>query len=354
MFESQEKVSVIMPVYNTQEYYMRAAVSSVLEQTHKNIELIIVDDGSKKNCGDFCDALASEDKRIKVIHQANAGVSSARNNGTDAATGDYVVYVDSDDILRRTALQEGLQCIIETGASLVFAAIEHISNYDEFSNGNNIENAISYKLYKGEGIDKVKSAFLALKDKDFRNINGKGFVNRGPYARLIRKEIATRVKFNEKLKIGEDVEWNMRLLNESDSVCFVKNVWYGYLIYQTSSLRKYYGNRARILEEYHRTLYDSNKDYCNSHMNEFVYNVVTSFYSLVLYEYLPAQNPKSEKEKIKEIKQLFQVFPWNLMLGRKTIKSIPIQFVLFLVSCKSGCCLPMLRLWKKIKGRSIT
>ena len=353
MNSTDEKVSVVMPVYNTPEENLSVSVDSVLKQTHSNIELIIIDDGSERNCAEYCDGLKSKDKRINVILQNNSGVSNARNRGTEIATGNYVMYVDSDDIIGKTVIQEGLHCLTETGASFAFAAIQHISSYNQFSDELS-EEASAYFVYAKDEIDKIRSVFLALRNKEFSNIKNKGFVNRGPYARLIRKEIATRVKFNEKLKIGEDVEWNMRLLNESDSVCFVKNVWYGYLIYQTSSLRKYYGNRARILEEYHRTLYDSNKDYCNSHMNEYVYNVVTSFYSLVLYEYLPAQNPKSEKERIKEIKQLFQVFPWNLMLGRKTIKSIPIQFVLFLVSCKSGCCLPMLRLWKKIKGRSIT
>lgn len=353
MNSTDEKVSVIMPVYNTPEENLSVSVDSVLKQTHSNIELIIIDDGSEKSCAEYCDGLKSKDKRINVIHQNNSGVSNARNKGTEIATGNYIMYVDSDDIIGRAVIQEGLHCLSETGASFAFSAIQHISSYDQFSDETSKE-APTYFVYAKDEIDKIRSAFLALRNKEFSNIKNKGFVNRGPCARLIRKEIATRVKFNEKLKIGEDVEWNMRLLNESDLVCFVKNVWYGYLVYQTSSLRKYYGNRARILEEYHRTLYDSNKNFCDSHMNEYIYNVVTSFYSLVLYEYLTAQNPKSEKEKTKEIKQLFQVFPWNLMLGRKTIKSIPIQFVLFLLSCKSGCCLPMLSLWKRIKERSKT
>lgn len=352
MKKSTDKVSIIMPVYNTPEDYMQVSVNSILEQTYDNIELIIVDDGSEKSCADYCDSLALKDDRIKIIHKCNSGVSSARNTGTESATGSYVMYVDSDDILDSRTIQKGMKAVCETGAPFVFAGIQHISDYSCFSNDKDENKAEpDYTVYHGKEIDKLRSAFLALRDRDFLNIEEKGFVNRGPYARLIRKDIAVKVKFNERLRIGEDVEWNMRLLNESDSVCFVKSIWYGYLIHQTSSLRKYYGNRASLLEDYHRTLYESNKDFCDSHMNDYVYNVVISFYTMVLYEYLSEQNPKSEREKTKEIKQLLKKSPWNLMLNKKTINSIPIQFILFLVSCKSGCCLPMLRFWKKIKKK---
>ncbi len=349
MVELKEKVSVIMPVYNTIEAYLSVSVNCILNQTHDNIELIIIDDGSEEACATFCDDLASKDARIKVIHQNNSGVSNARNKGTEIAVGNYVMYVDSDDILERSAIQEGLYCLSKTGASFAFAAIQHIFDYKQFDIDSQKEITPEYFLYQGIDMDKLRSSFLALRDKDFLNIDGRGFVNRGPCARLIRKDIATKVKFNEKLKIGEDVEWNMRLLSESVSVCFVKSVWYGYLIYQTSSLRKYYGNRAQLLEDYHRTLYESNKEFCDSHQTEYVHNVVVSFYSMVRYEYLSKQNPQSEREKKIEIKQLLKKFPWNLMLDKCVSKDIPVQYRAFLYFCRVGCGLSLLRFWEIIK-----
>ena len=351
MYVSPEKVSVIMPVYNTQKDYLRVAVSSVLEQTHNNMELIMIDDGSGQICADYCDALALEDERIRVIHQINAGVSVARNNGTDAASGSYIMYVDSDDILGKTAIQEGLQCLNETGASFVFAAIQHISSYSEFNNEDDKGNGIDYYLYQAKDIDKVRSAFLSLKDKDFLNINKNGFVNRGPYARLIRKDIAAKVRFNERLKIGEDVEWNMRLLNESDSVAFVKKIWYGYLISPGASLRKYYGNRAQLLEDYHTALYESNKDFCDSHLSDYVRNVAVSFYTMLKTEYLSEQNPLTERQKAREIKQLLKKKPWLLMFNKQANDSIPLQFKIIIYASKAGCSLKMLRLWDSIKRK---
>lgn len=90
------EISVIIPVYQTEPYLARC-IESVLQQTFRNFELILVDDGSPDKCGEICDQYARSDDRIKVIHQVNTGVSAARNHGLDAATGSFVVFIDSDD-----------------------------------------------------------------------------------------------------------------------------------------------------------------------------------------------------------------------------------------------------------------
>ena len=352
MSVSTEKISVIMPVYNTPEKYIQVSVDSVLKQTYRNIELIIVDDGSERACAEYCDTLAQKDIRIKVIHKNNSGVSSARNIGTESATGSYVMYMDSDDILKNTAIQQGVRVIAKTEADFVFAGLQHISDYNSFlSRQDNNREVLEFTLYQEEEIDKIRRAFLALRDKDFLNIRGKGFVNRGPYARLIKKDIATKVKFNERLKIGEDVEWNMRLLNECSIVCFIKSIWYGYLIYQNSSLRKYYGNRSKLLEEYHRTLYKQNRAFCNKHLDDYTYNVVVSYYMMVKYEYLSEQNLSTEGEKNKEIQCLLKKFPWNLMLDKHLLKNFPLRYKAFVFFCRIGFALPLLRFLKRLKGQ---
>ena len=89
-------ISVIIPVYNAAKYLPRC-VKSVQAQTHKNLEIILVDDGSKDNSPQLCDAFAAQDPRVKVFHKPNGGVSSARNVGLDNARGEYIGFVDADD-----------------------------------------------------------------------------------------------------------------------------------------------------------------------------------------------------------------------------------------------------------------
>lgn len=89
-------ISIIVPIYNVEEY-IHKCVDSILAQTHKNLEIILVDDGSPDNCPAICDEYAQQDSRIRVIHKPNGGLSDARNAGLDVAQGDYIGFVDSDD-----------------------------------------------------------------------------------------------------------------------------------------------------------------------------------------------------------------------------------------------------------------
>lgn len=97
-------VSVIVPIYNNEKYLPRC-IESIIRQAYSDIEIILVDDGSTDSSGTICDKYAAKDERISVIHTSNCGVSSARNKGLDAACGEYVYFVDSDDIISRNAIE---------------------------------------------------------------------------------------------------------------------------------------------------------------------------------------------------------------------------------------------------------
>ena len=100
MFVDMEniKVSVILPVYQV-EKYLGICIESVINQTYQNLEILLIDDGSTDKSGKICDEYAARDGRIRVIHKENEGVSTARNVGIKQATGDYICFADSDDIL---------------------------------------------------------------------------------------------------------------------------------------------------------------------------------------------------------------------------------------------------------------
>jgi len=110
-------VSIIVPVYNVEEY-LGTCVESIVNQTYKNIEIILVDDGSNDSCPQKCDAWAEKDNRIQVIHKENAGVGEARNTGLDIAQGAYVTFADSDDYLSLDAIEIMLRQIEQDQAAI--------------------------------------------------------------------------------------------------------------------------------------------------------------------------------------------------------------------------------------------
>ena len=100
----KQVVSVVVPVYHAQKY-LNECVDSLLRQTYKNIEIILVDDGGNDNCPKMCDDWARKDTRIKVIHKENGGLSSARNTGLDIAEGEYISFIDSDDYVAENFIE---------------------------------------------------------------------------------------------------------------------------------------------------------------------------------------------------------------------------------------------------------
>lgn len=116
-----EKISVIIPVYKV-EKFLPDCVDSVLSQTYTNLEVILVDDGSPDRCGAICDEYAEKDSRVKVIHKENGGQGSARNRGLDAATGDYIAFVDSDDWIDPDMYEVLLKLLLEHDADIAEAS----------------------------------------------------------------------------------------------------------------------------------------------------------------------------------------------------------------------------------------
>lgn len=112
------KISIIIPVYNTEKYISRC-VNSVIAQTFRDIEIILIDDGSIDNSGRICDEFAVRDARVHVIHQQNAGVSAARNAGIDAATGEWIGFVDSDDWIDANTYEVAYKVACEQNADMV-------------------------------------------------------------------------------------------------------------------------------------------------------------------------------------------------------------------------------------------
>lgn len=123
-------ISIVVPIYNVKKY-MDNCIISIMKQTYRDFELILVDDGSNDGSSLICDSYAKKDKRIKVIHKDNGGLSDARNVGTAIANGKYITYVDSDDYINPIYLEALLQGIVETGADFSITGIKKVYSQNE-------------------------------------------------------------------------------------------------------------------------------------------------------------------------------------------------------------------------------
>lgn len=208
------KVSVIIPVYKV-EPYLRQCVDSVLNQTYRDIEVILVDDGSPDNCPRICDEYAARDSRVIVIHKDNGGLSDARNAGVSHASGDYGIFIDSDDYW------DNSDCL----AHLVSRVNE--SKCD----------VLSFSYYKLEEASGQITRMLQLEADMPANISGKAeqldyLTGRSLYIasacnKLVRLSLLRELPF-EKGRVSEDVEWCARLMSAARSFDFACDLVYCY------------------------------------------------------------------------------------------------------------------------------
>ena len=205
----QPKVSVIIPVYNV-EKYLDECVSSVLSQTYSNLEVILVDDGSPDSCPLKCDQYKEQDDRVRVIHKQNGGLSSARNAGLDIATGDYVLFVDSDDYIIENTIKNLLDLISSNNASIACFTFERF-----------IGTPKKNQPKEGEVTTLSSSELL-------RGVLSQKY-NCSSCTKFYRRDIIGDLRFLEG-RNNEDVLFLFYLLNKPFKVVYSDNVFYYYRI----------------------------------------------------------------------------------------------------------------------------
>lgn len=214
----KKKISVIIPVYNVMEYLERC-VSSVLRQTYRNLEVILIDDGSPDDSGVLCDRIAQSDTRVSVINTENRGTACARNSGLDAACGDYISFIDSDDIIEADML------------SLLAALIEN--NHSEMSvcsfmpnkNGVNMPPRVYSEKTR---VLSVEEALRSLFEPD-----GIGF---SACNKLFSAKLFGNLRFREGI-LMEDKDITYRIISQCTSVAYCDAPKYIYFMSENSVMR---------------------------------------------------------------------------------------------------------------------
>lgn len=202
------KISIIVPVYKV-EAYIHKCVDSILNQTFKDFEIILINDGSPDNCGHICDEYAKKDDRVKVIHKENGGLSDARNAGLNIARGDYVGFVDSDDWIEPDMYEllynmcEENQCDIANCTSTIHFKHKVVKNGTHSLEIHNRKQAMEFML-KGELYDEVV------------------------WTKLFKRSLLEDIRFSVGI-IYEDTAFTYKVIHKSERVCCIGAPKYHYI-----------------------------------------------------------------------------------------------------------------------------
>lgn len=216
-------VSIIVPVYRVPEQYLRKCIESTTGQTMKEIEILLVDDGSPDQCGKICDVYAKQDSRIKVLHKKNGGLSSARNYGCRAAVGEWIMFVDGDDWIEPDMCKTMYKVGKEKQVQLVMCGI--MKDYGK--------SAAEYKFYLEDG--------KVYQGQDCKWLQQQLLVYNGniavAYSKLIQRNllIDNNIFHDEALRQGaEGLEFNLRLFEKLKSAVFINKPFYHYIYNENS------------------------------------------------------------------------------------------------------------------------
>lgn len=202
------KLSVIVPVYNAERYLSRC-IDSILMQTYKDFELILVNDGSKDGSGAMCDSIATKDSRVQVIHQENAGAGAARNTGLAKAQGEYIVFVDSDDMIREGYFKD----LAKHNEDVVFI------NVDNLNEDGKLVNREYMSDFKNLSIDEILRS----------QMTGKlpwGGVRKCVKNNLIKKH---NIGYSHH-RVGEEAIYSYQVLRYANTVGFIDQACYCYML----------------------------------------------------------------------------------------------------------------------------
>ncbi|WP_147534134.1 glycosyltransferase family 2 protein [Bacillus marasmi] len=290
---SSPSISIIVPVYKA-ESFLHQCIQSILNQTFKDFELILVNDGSPDNSGKVCDDFALKDERIKVIHKNNEGVSKARNTGIDASIGKYLMFCDADDFVEPTWCEEMINKVKDH--SVVICG--HYLNNQKAN-----QNTISPVLLGNDG------DYFSFKKKDIFPYYQKHFIN-SPWNKIFNAKMIkqNQIRFNESLSIGEDLLFNLDYLKLVDEdIIVVNKPLYHYVLRDTDSLTiKYHANQFDIYKQLFTEVYNCFKLF-GVNLNE----IKPVYFNL----YLHALNHVFEHKFFKESKlSFFKKWKYNSMV----------------------------------------
>ena len=261
-------ISVIIPVYNASNY-LDKCIMSVLNQTYENLEVLLINDGSKDSSLDICYSYEKKDSRVKVITKENEGVSKTRNVGIDNSMGKYLMFVDSDDYLHEKYIEKMYNYLIEKNLSVVTSSMTFVDeNY-------NLLSVYSYK--NANDILNFKNISIDLVNTSYFNSVCKMIIN----SKIIKEN---KVYFNEKIKFGEDLLFSFNVIQLANNIGYLNFPGYYYLQNNSSMTHK---NSMEIINKYvedNKYVYDEIGKYINDDI--LINNKLFTKYNFALLKFI--------------------------------------------------------------------
>ncbi|MBO5142222.1 MAG: glycosyltransferase family 2 protein [Clostridia bacterium] len=327
-----DKVSVIVPIYNTRIDYLKECLESLQSQSYPNIEILLVDDGSDKENHELYEKLVDKYKIAQLFYQNNLGVSAARNFGIEKATGKWVIFVDSDDWIEENMINT--LCKNAKGVEVV------ISKFfvDNIPNEAGCKNEVILEENKQELINSLfgdRISQYAYTESACAKLYLKSF---------LEKE---EIRFETEIPIGEDLLFNFDVYNKADKIKYIPIHTYHYRTNQQSVMKSY---DEKLIQKYEKLFFAFEKKIKRQNMdyswqyNHFIVRQLHRFF----YQYIcNTQFNVDNKEKERIVKKLTKKEPYKTAIKNVKLEKLSLRRILLIILLRLGCIKGAIWIYKK-------
>lgn len=343
----ENKISIIIPVYNTKETYLKKCLQSIIDQTYLNLEILLIDDGSEEWCKASYEKLKEKDDRIKCIVQNNQGVSVARNNGIENASGNWIMFVDADDWLEPDCCQSFINRVQKEPNTEILIGKPFLNKEEKEQKVQNTYNEDKIIATPEER----KELLISILDDN----KSKYHYVESVWSKLFHKEflLKNNISFQENLRIGEDCLFTYKAYNKAKKIYYINKSIYHYRINETSISNAFNSN---LIKDYNKFLSCFENLFQQDDIlyleEEYISFGCKQIIRFIKKYYANPNNPKSYKELKKELTELICTYPYKNFLTKVNLKPFPMKNKMILVLLKKNL-FPILYPFVQLKIRII-
>lgn len=320
--EKSYLISIIVPIFNAEKYIERC-IRSIINQTYNNMEIILINDGSTDKSLNICKRIMKCDKRIKIIDKLNEGVSATRNLGISIATGDYIAFVDADDIVNERFIEKSVEKLQNDEFDIVIGGIE-----------NNIKEKFiikQEKILKREDKTELIKALISSEENKYLPYEGNGGLAYST-GRLYKKKLIQKIEYPTKIKYREDLIFNLKAFIEAESIILIDDIWYKYYLNKDSACFKYienYSYESKIfLNELVNTIKNSKYDI----KDEIIKCILRTYAAWIRISVVNDSNKDGYISKIRKIKDSFYDEYWLKAFNKTKLKNIEMKYKIIVIA----------------------